>query len=232
MARQRIGVTSSGGMGVTQPIATVGRCYLDGVVAAGGLPLVLPALATDAAPEVVAGLDGLVLTGGGDIDPARYGQPADPACGLPEPERDAWELALVGAARHAGIPVLGICRGIQVLAVAFGGTLIQDLPTHGVAGHDQEDRASEVVHEAAVVEGSRLHRIVGAGPVAINTLHHQAVDPRGLGAGMVVTATTADGVVEGVEVPGEPVVGVQWHPELLLGRPEHQALFDWVVAPD
>lgn len=226
----RIGITCSAGMGQTQAIEKVGRCYVDGVVAAGGLPVVLPSLDPERAAPVVDGLDGLLLTGGGDVDPARYGAETDPACGDPDAPRDAWELALIEAARAAATPVLGICRGIQIVNVAFGGTLVQDLPARGIDGHDQIDQAGTEVHRATIAAASRLHRVVGTGSLGINTLHHQAVDR--VGDGLVVTAVADDGVVEGLEAPAEPVLAVQWHPELLLDRPAHQAVFDWLVRPE
>jgi len=223
----QIGVTCSAGMGQTQPIEKVGRCYLDGVVAAGGLPTVLPSLDPARAAQVVDGLDGLLLTGGGDVDPARYGAETEPACGETDAPRDAWELALIAAARAAGTPVLGICRGIQILNVAFGGTLVQDLPSRGLDGHDQIEQAGAEVHRATITPGSLLHRVVGTGSLGINTLHHQAVDR--VGDGLVVTASADDGVVEGLEATADAVLAVQWHPELLLDRPPHQAVFDWLV---
>jgi len=232
MARQRIGVTSSGGQGVTQPIEKVGRLYLDGIVAAGGLPVVLPALDPSLAADALDGLDGLLLTGGGDVEPARFGAAPHPECGPPEAARDGWELALVPAARTAGIPILGICRGIQVLNVAYGGTLVQHLPGQGIEGHDEEGRAAEEIHGVRVAPGSLVRRVLGADDVRANTLHHQAVDPLGLGRGVEVTGVANDGVIEAIEVPGESVVGVQWHPELLLDRAPHLRLFEWVVDPD
>lgn len=229
MRMQRVGITCSAGKGTTQAIAKVGRGYVDGVAAAGGLPLVLPALDPVHAAATVASVDALLLTGGGDIDPDRYGAVVDPESGEPDPARDAWELALVGAARDAGIAILGICRGAQVLNVAYGGTLVQHLPGRAVEGHDDLARAGDEVHEVAVTPGSRLHQIVGSDAVRANTLHHQSVDV--VGPGLVVSGVADDGVVEAVEAADGPVLGVQWHPELLLDRAPHQALFDWLVAP-
>jgi putative glutamine amidotransferase len=138
----------------------------------------------------------------------------------------------VAAAREAAVPVLAICRGVQVLNVAFGGTLVQHLvPAPGDPageGHDNLARAGDEVHEVVVLAGSRLQSVVGADRIGANTLHHQAVDV--VGAGLVVSAVAGDGVIEAIEAPGEPVLGVQWHPELLVDRPHHRALFEWVVA--
>ncbi|HWJ64197.1 MAG TPA: gamma-glutamyl-gamma-aminobutyrate hydrolase family protein [Acidimicrobiales bacterium] len=226
---QRIGITCSSGQGTTQPIEKVGRRYVDGVAAAGGLPVVLPSLDPVHASAAVAGIDGLVLTGGGDIDPIHYGAVADPETGAPDAARDAWELALVGAARDSGIPLLGICRGAQVLNVAFGGTLVQHLPARSVDGHDDVGRAGDEVHPVTVAAGSRLHRIVAADQLPANTLHHQSVDE--VGTGLVVSGVADDGVIEAIEAVHAPVLGVQWHPELLLDRAAHRALFGWVVHP-
>ncbi|MGN6695440.1 MAG: gamma-glutamyl-gamma-aminobutyrate hydrolase family protein [Aquihabitans sp.] len=226
---QRIGITCSSGMGVTQAIETVGRGYVDGVVAAGGLPIVLPSLAPQHAPAAVAGIDGLLLTGGGDIEPAHYGAGRDPETGPADDVRDRWELALVGAARDAGIPILGICRGAQVINVAFGGTLVQHLPDRAADGHDDLPRSADEVHDITVAPGTRLHRILGVPSTRANTLHHQSVDE--IGSGLVASGIADDGVVEVVEAVDGPVLGVQWHPELLLDRPGHAALFEWVVHP-
>lgn len=227
----RIGITCSSGQGNTQPVEKVGRLYIDGVVEAGGLPVVLPALRRSLAYEALDGIDGLLLTGGGDVDPARYGDPLDPESGPPDPARDVWELALVEAARALDIRILGICRGVQVLNVAYGGALVQHLPGRGTDGHD-DDRVAEEVHEVTFTAGSLVHRVLGTDSVRANTLHHQAVDPDRVGAGLVVTGLADDGVVEALEAPDEPVLGVQWHPELLLDRAPNQRLFDWLVRPD
>ena len=227
----RIGITCSSGMGNTQPIEKVGRLYIDGIVAAGGVPVVLPSLPRRFASEALDGLDGLLLTGGGDVDPARYGEHAVPECGRPDPARDGWELELIALARGDELPMLGICRGAQVLAVAFGGKLVQHLPDRGIEGHD-DDRVAEEVHDVSIAPGTLAHRVLGTDRLRANTLHHQAIDPRAPGDGVVVTGLADDGVVEAIEVPGEPILGVQWHPELLLDQAVHRAPFDWLVAPD
>lgn len=173
---------------------------------AGGLAAMLPPDAPEHAASVVARLDGLVVAGGPDVDPARYGAERDPRTGPPAPARDTWELALVGAALEARVPLLGICRGMQVLNVALGGTLVQHLDGHaeavGVFGG----------HAVKPVPGTRY---AGAVPeeVTVPTYHHQSVDR--LGTGLVPSAHAADGTVEALELPGEHwVLGVQWHPEM------------------
>jgi putative glutamine amidotransferase len=174
---------------------------------AGGLAAMLPPDAPERAAETVARLDALVIAGGPDVDPARYGAEREPRTGPPAVARDAWELALIGAALDAGMPVLGICRGMQLLNVALGGTLVQHLQGHaevvGVFGG----------HPVKPVPGSLYAGIVPE-ETTVPTYHHQAVDR--LGAGLVPSAYAADGTVEAVELPAERgwVLGVQWHPEM------------------
>ncbi|KRD16159.1 MULTISPECIES: gamma-glutamyl-gamma-aminobutyrate hydrolase family protein [unclassified Streptomyces] len=173
---------------------------------AGGLAVMLPPDAPEHAAAAVARLDGLVIAGGPDVDPARYGAERDPRTGPPAPERDAWELALIEAALAADVPLLGICRGMQLLNVALGGTLIQHLDGHaeaeGVFGG----------HPVEAVPGSLYGGIVDARAL-VPTYHHQAVDR--LGTGLVPSAHAVDGTVEAVELPSAGwVLGVQWHPEM------------------
>jgi putative glutamine amidotransferase len=192
------------------------RAYPDRVAAAGGRPLVLPA---GRAVELLDLVDALVLTGGGDLDPATYG--GDPAAALDvQPERDADELALVRVAARQRIPLLGVCRGLQVLVVAFGGSLVPDLTT--------EHRLPDVGHEVRTAPESLVRGLLGANR-RTTSLHHQAVaDP---GERWRVTAWADDGVPEAVEWagPGDwPVLGVQWHPE--LDDPTGERLFAWLVG--
>lgn len=184
--------------------------YVETVVAAGALPVLLPPIVPDgdaAARAAVAAIDALVLTGGPDIDPDRYGAARDERTDAPRAERDGWELALLGAAHGAGIPILAVCRGAQLLNVACGGTLHQHLPEP--SDHRPELGRFGTV-EVHVEPGSRLAALVGT-EVQASCHHHQAIDR--LGAGLAVTARAVDGTVEAVEVPDRFVVGVQWHPE-------------------
>lgn len=190
--------------------------YLDGVTRSGGIATLLPPQPVDTAvaDRVLAGLDGLIITGGRDVDPAAYGHQAHPATDEPSADRDAWEFALLGAAMRQGMPVLGICRGAQVLNVERGGTLHQHLPD--VIGHTHHRQADAVFSTSTIrtLEGSRLAALIGADTRA-QCYHHQAIDR--LGAGLVVSAVDDEGVVEAVETAGEGfVVGVQWHPEETL----------------
>jgi len=187
--------------------------YVQGVNLAGGVAVLLPPQQVDpsSAARVLDGLDGLVLTGGKDVDPGRYGQPPHPNTDEPDTARDAWEFALLDEALRRGLPVLGICRGAQVLNVALGGTLIQHLPD--ALGHTHHQRGNAVfgTSEVRTEAGSRIAALIGAESNA-QCYHHQAIDR--LGAGLVVSARDGDGVVEAVEIPGEQfVLGVQWHPE-------------------
>ncbi|WP_437043626.1 gamma-glutamyl-gamma-aminobutyrate hydrolase family protein [Streptomyces sp. enrichment culture] len=173
---------------------------------AGGLAAMLPPDDPQRAAEAVARLDGLVIAGGPDVEPVRYGAERDPRTGPPAPERDAWELALIDAALAAGVPLLGICRGMQLLNVALGGTLVQHLDGHaevvGVFGG----------HPVKPVPGTLYAGIVPE-ETSVPTYHHQAVDR--LGEGLVPSAYAADGTVEALELPTPGwVLGVQWHPEM------------------
>lgn len=221
-----IGVTCSLGVGPYGPVHEAARPYVDAVVMAGGVPVLLPVLDPRAVASALRPLDALLLTGGGDIDPACYGAEPDPSVYDVEYERDAWELALVAAAEEA-MPVLGVCRGAQILNVAHGGSLVQDLPERTTQEHRASDQPGEEVHTVDLLVGSLLASILDAERLRANTLHHQSVDR--VGDGLEAVAWADDGPIEAVEAPGRPVLGVQWHPELLPGRPPHHRLFEWLI---
>lgn len=190
--------------------------YVRSLEGAGLVPLIVPPLADpDRAGEILDVAAGLLLTGGEDVDPKLYGAPRHPRLGETNPTRDATELALLEAARVRQLPVLAICRGIQLLNVAYGGTLYQDLPSERPSAirHDQPDDRAARTHDVTIAAGSRLAAATGAVTMAVNSYHHQAVCR--VGAGLRVTATAPDGVVEGLESddPAWWVVSVQWHPE-------------------
>jgi len=203
------------------PAMLIPQTYVNAVRRSGGRPVLLPPGGDPAeAAATVADLDGLIVSGGGDVDPARYGAPAHPETGAPNRERDGWELALLDAALAAEVPLLAVCRGIQLLNVVRGGTLHQHLPQ--VVGNEEHSGPDCGFgrHLVRIGAAGALGRVLaGAGGPAEDvwldapTHHHQAVDR--LGDGLVATAWAADGTVEGLEVAGGTVfaVGVQWHPE-------------------
>jgi putative glutamine amidotransferase len=205
--------------------------YVDTVAAAGGCPVLLSPTVGEldddvSARRLVGAIDALVLVGGGDIDPARYGQMPDPATSGVDPGRDASELALLRAALRADLPVLAICRGMQLLNVERGGTLVQHVPD--VLGHAGHQPARGCFADVVVTTepGSVVAKIMGD-TVTVRCSHHQAIDR--LGDGLVVTARTGDGLAEAVELPAAHfVVGVQWHPEEDADRRLFQALLDAV----
>lgn len=216
--------------GATRPAAlAVGRKYADVLRSVGAVPWLI-ALAPDDADtfaEVMARLDGLFLAGGTDVDPARYGEPRHPKCGATDPDRDATEFALLRMAVERTMPVLAVCRGLQVMNAAFGGTLYQDIAAQVPAAlnHEGSDTARAAIsHEVTVASGSRLAEILGESYVGVNSLHHQAI--KHLAPTLRATAFAPDGIIEGVEGTGSFLVGVQWHPEELAGtRPEMRRLF-------
>jgi putative glutamine amidotransferase len=197
--------------------ADYARC----VNAAGGIPVQLSRSVT--VEELIKHLDGLLLTGGSDIDPRRYGQWPDTRLGAVEPERDDFELTLLDEAARVGLPVLGVCRGAQIINVWRGGSLVQDIPEqgggHAAYGYPRHHRG----HAVEFVPTSRLAGMYGQS-ASVNSLHHQAVDR--LGEGVVVAGRSPDGVVEAIELTDADIIGVQWHPEV-LSPPE--PVFAWLV---
>jgi len=212
----------------TTLLHTASRFYVESVERAGGMPVVLPV--SDVAPvdELLAIVNGLLLTGGGDVQPSRYGaQPVAETHGV-DPARDAFEIRLLAKAFESDLPVLATCRGMQILNVALGGSLVQHVAAATGAQHDRIDQWREGVHKVKVEADSHLAEALGATEVEVNSMHHQAVDQAAPGTRAVAWAD--DGTIEAIELPGSPhVVAVQWHPELLEDWPEHQGLFRQLV---
>jgi putative glutamine amidotransferase len=207
------------------------RAYADAVAAEGGLPLPLPHHPPLTA-DYLGLLDGLVITGGAfDVPPERYGEAPRTGCGPTRPERTEAELALLRAALAAGLPLLGVCGGMQLLAVACGGRLYQDLQADaGLGGHEQPPPRDRPSHPVEVLAGTRLAGLVGPGELMVNSTHHQAV--REAGAGVRISARATDGVIEAIELADQPfAVGVQWHPEAVRRHePRHAAIYRGLVA--
>ncbi len=175
--------------------------------------------------DVMDRLDGIVLTGGGDIDAAEFDEENHPKVYSVDPKRDAMELSLTREAVARNMPVLGICRGLQVMNVALGGNLIQHLENHD----DSKSSRTHIAHEVKILEGTKLHKILGATSIGVNSFHHQAA--KNLGDQLIATAWSPDDIVEGIEIPdADYFVGVQWHPEEFVdfGK-DFQALFDTFV---
>lgn len=208
--------------------------YVDGVVQAGGVPVVLPAVA-EVAEEMAQSIDGLLLCGGTDLDPSYYGEEPVPELNETLPERDAFEMAILKHALKRGTPVFGICRGLQVLNVALGGTLYQDLPSQvggGSIAHRQQMPKWQWTHEVEVDGGSQMAKIMESTELRVNSYHHQGI--KDLADGLLVVALASDGVVEGIESPNLSehwLLGVQWHAEAMrdVGS-EHRRLFEAHVA--
>lgn len=201
--------------------------YVEAVIRAGGAPLILPPNPDRPALEAILNrLDGLILTGGWDLQPEWYGQPLHPATRLSDPRRLAGDRMLVELILARELPVLGICLGCQLLNVALGGTLIQDIPSQvsGALAHSPR----ESFHAVRVDPHSRLRGIVGCEDPEVNSSHHQALGQ--LAQGLRAVAWAPDGIVEAVEgEDGRFLLGVQWHPERLIDRPEHLAIFRALV---
>jgi putative glutamine amidotransferase len=212
----------------------VSNPYIQSVIQAGGIPVVLTAATPlDRLTDLLARLDGVVLTGGSDIDPNRFNGRHHARIYEVDPLRDAFEISLVQQAAQSGLPFLAICRGIQVVNVALGGTLFTDIADQAPhpLRHDWYPNIprSFLAHRVQVTAGSQLAEILGGEDVGVNSLHHQAVEL--VAPGLKTTAQAPDGIVEAVELEGHPFgLGVQWHPESLQHLPEHRALFKALVT--
>ena len=212
--------------------------YVHALVAAGGAPVLIPLLSDDMATlrEIYEHLDGVLVPGGVDIDPAIYGTPRHELLGRLDPARDVTEVTITRWALEDSKPFLGLCRGLQVLSVALGGTLWQDITQErpDSTKHDFFPNGGfsrdHLAHNVDVAGGSRLGDALGAGTISVNSMHHQGI--RELGVGLVPTAFASDGLIEGAELTGGGfAVGVQWHPEMFkTGEPSVGRLFEDFVA--
>jgi putative glutamine amidotransferase len=225
---------SLGGVSAEIPPSWVmSQRYIVTLTNAGGVPWLIPLIDDETLRDIYESLDGVFLPGGADVDPVSYGRDPHALCDRTDRERDRVELALARWAIDDGKPVLGVCRGMQIINLAAGGTLYQDLAEQ-MAGSIKHDyfpfggsnlRRDYLAHEVEVAPHSRLAHVFGDGALQVNSMHHQGV--RDIGAGLVVTATAPDGLVEGLEgADGRYVVGVQWHPEALTdSQDEAKRLF-------
>ena len=217
-----------------QNASYIGDDYIHSVRRAGGIPVILPMLDTvDEIRELIGRLDGLILTGGNDVDPMLYGEVARYECGGVQPFRDWSDMTMLRIAyEETTIPIMGVCRGNQVLNVFFGGDLYQDMKTQQPSFHrhfgDIYPR-NYAWHGVTLEKDSKVCEAYGKTEMMVNSFHHQAV--RKLGKGLKVTAVSDDGVIEGVELEGSRyVVGVQWHPEMMYDSAEHGKFFEHFVA--
>ncbi|MCE9560959.1 MAG: gamma-glutamyl-gamma-aminobutyrate hydrolase family protein [Planctomycetes bacterium] len=209
--------------GERQTCWLMGRSYIEAMRAVGGVPWLIPLIPhdRDTLNEIFDRLDGVFITGGVDVDPACYGEPKSPLCGTIDPDRDAVEIALLKHALDRKLPVLAVCRGLQILNVACGGTLYQDVAAQVPAAlkHDhfptpEQPSRKFLAHDITVKSGSRLGKILGDAVVPVNSMHHQAI--KDLAPSLAATAYAPDGIIEGVEGTGSQfVIAVQWHPEEL-----------------
>lgn len=200
----------------------------------GGIPVLLPAITRLERP-LASFCQGLLLSGGGDFDPGFFGEVPHPALGTVDYERDCWEITLITKARREGLPILGICRGMQAINIALGGSLYQDLPSQypvsgkGLVEHHQSAPGDQVTHRVKITVNSLLHQVVESTEIWTNSHHHQAV--KETAPGLKVTARSEDGVIEGIEGKNDHfLLGVQWHPERLSTPDSHRLFAAFVRA--
>lgn len=203
---------------------TLARAYAEALYEAGGLPLLTDYCNLGEVDALVERADGVFLPGGGDIDPQLFGEAPVQGLGIVSPMRDLFELALVKSAMKRSLPIFGICRGAQILNIALGGTVYQDINTQWAAPifkHQQSMPRQYASHTINIEKDSLLYGLVGKASIGVNSFHHQAVSR--LGNGVQIAATSADGVIEAIEYPGvQFCLGVQWHPELMTQAASEQ----------
>jgi len=205
--------------------------YIQAIESAGGFPLQLLPLGTDKIAAYLELIDGLLLTGGPDVDPVYYDEDPHPEVGKLSPERDVVEIPLTQEALSAGLPIFAICRGMQVLNIAAGGSLIQDICKNGNAAikHTQQAPRWYGTHSIQIKEGSILFEILAEKEIRVNSFHHQAL--KEIPANCYISSHSQDGIIEGIEFKGlTNVLGVQWHPECMYAKDPHsRELFSWFV---
>jgi len=235
MAQPVIGLTLDseppGGYSKTHPWYALRENYCTAVVAAGGLPILLPH-EPERAADYLGLIQGLIVTGGAfDVDPALFGATAKHASVTTKDRRTAFEFAITKGALQADKPVFGICGGQQLLNVVLGGTLIQHIPdeVENALAHEQPNPRTEPGHTVAIARGTRLHKITQSDELAVNSAHHQAV--KDVAPGVVIDATAPDGVIEGIEDPRHRFcIGVQWHPEYGLSEGDKRLFAAFIAA--
>lgn len=223
-----VGITCGG----NEAVSTMENSYVRAVLAAGGIPVLLPCTSDPSAVrEIVKSLDAIIFTGGEDVNPARYGEAPLPQLGTVNDLRDASDFEYASAVLGTRIPVMAICRGSQLINVACGGTLYQDLPSQKGVVHTQAPPVSEPMHEATLETDSVLYGLMKATTVEVNSTHHQAV--KKIGNGLRVTAMSKDGIVESYQNTGKGqiIIGIQFHPEeMIKSHEEWNEVFRWFIA--
>ncbi len=210
----------------------LGNDYIDAVQRAGGAPVLLSMTDSEAiADEMLSRMDGVLFTGGGDVNPACYGEEILPCCGEPTDNRDRFETLLLRCALRRKLPILGICRGLQIINVCLGGSLYQDIEKQYSRdlSHPRYDVPRDYAHAVSLMPGTLLHQLYGSDEIQVNSRHHQGI--KVLAPGLKINAVAPDRLIEGVEsADGSPLLTVQWHPESLQDRySEHRAPFDWLI---
>jgi putative glutamine amidotransferase len=238
MTRPVIGVTCSVDQddeSASAPRAYLNVAYTDAIFAAGGLPQPLPLpekINEDLLDDMLSRCDGLLFTGGADVNPRQYGQAPHPKTHAMHDRRDAFDIELFRRADQLDKPILSICLGCQIASVARGGCLIQhvdDVPRKSNIEHHKPDHSS-AYHDVEIVPGTKLEKILGCRKMEVNSRHHQVVDEKALGGQLKASAFAPDGVVEAAEDPAKRFfIAVQWHPEDMIDRREHLALFKALV---
>jgi putative glutamine amidotransferase len=229
-----IGLTTDRNLNPRQMVlVNTAEAYVQAVIRAGGIPVLLPiGVQTADLAGIAARLDGVIFIGGGDVNPNRFDGPPNPRISAVDDQRDELEIELLHLLVAVGKPFLGICRGLQMINVALGGTLYTDISSQmkDAKRHDWYPNIprNHIAHQVTVEKGSLLAEITGAGDLDVNSLHHQGIDS--LAPGLKTSGYSPDGLVEAIQLKGHPFgLGVQWHPEWLSGYPAHQAIFKALV---